>query len=243
MSKVLVDGATGSAELVAPLIALGIPAEKVHLDYGDIAFSGRGEKGAKLWIGIEFKKVEELAQSLVSKRFQGHQLLGMVKDFDRSYLLVEGDFHSDNQGRAVVFRGRGQMSPLRGVSSAVTFEQEMLNIAVRGGVTVVNRTTRKDCLRWILACWRYWSDRDLDRHKSHLAVYAPDLDRGLLTPRSLLRQTAAQFPGIGFMLSGVVEKHFRTIQEMVNAPVSEWVKIEGIGPKTASDIVKACQTI
>lgn len=206
MSKLLVDGATGSAELVAPLRKLGLPAEKAHLDFGDLAFVGRGEAGAKLFIGIELKKVAELVQSLNSKRLQGHQLLGLIRDFDRRYLLIEGDYHHDDAGRAVVFRGPGRPRPLQGAHNAIVLEQEILNIQTRGGCWVRHTTTRRDTLRFIQACFRYWTDKDLDEHKSHLAVYAPDLDKGLLTPPSDFRKAlVVLLPGIGLKASKEVE--------------------------------------
>lgn len=210
MSKLKVDGATGSAELIAPLQKMGLPAEKDHLPYGDLAFMGRGEEGTPLFIGIEFKKLGELVGSLRTGRFQGHQLIGMVNPesgFDRRYLLVEGFFHHDERGAAIVPRGRG-VGELKGAPNAVALEQELLNICTRGGVTLVDRATRRDCLRWILACYRYWTDKDLDEHKSHLAMYAPDIDKALFTPPTDFRKAlAVTLPGIEFAVSKAVEDY------------------------------------
>ena len=211
----LIDKATGSNELVEPLRKLGLPVEPTHLDFGDFAFSGRGEGGEKLWIGIEFKKVGEFVGSLRSKRFQGHQLLGMVdpdSGFDRRYLLIEGDYHTDTQGRAAVFRGKGKPRPLPGAGNAVSLEQEVINLQTRGGMWVKETTTRRNTLRFIQACYRYWTDKDLDEHKSHMAVYAPDFDKGLLTPTSDFRRLVMLLvPAIGFAGSIVVEKMCMTL--------------------------------
>lgn len=211
--QVLVANESGSKDLIEPLRKLGLnikPVTHSILPFGDIAFSGRGEGGKKLFIGIEYKKIGELAASLASKRFQGHQLLGMVdgaSGFDRRYLLVEGGFHHDNQGRAVIFRGPGRPSPLAGAKSAVQLEQELLNIATRGGVPVVERATRRDAMRWVLACVRYWTDKDLDEHRSHLAIYAPDFDKRLLTPPSDFRKALqVLLPGIGWATSQRLEE-------------------------------------
>lgn len=211
MSKLLVDGATGSNELILPLQKLGLPAVKAKLEYGDVAFMGRGERGAKLYIGIELKKVTELAASFRSGRFQGHQLLGMVNPesgFDRRYLLIEGDFHHDADGRATIFRGRGRARPIPAVANAVAFEQEIINVQTRGGLWVRHTTCRRDTLRFITAAFRYWTDKDLDEHKSHLAIYAPDLDKGLFTPPSDFRKAlTVMLPGIGLAVSGAVEQY------------------------------------
>lgn len=202
---ILVDTSTGSNELVAPLEKLGLPVKSKKMDFGDLVFYGRGEGGEPLKIGIEYKKLGELCQSLQSKRFQGHQLLGMTAGFDRRYLLIEGDFHHTDAGAVIHFRGRG-MKRVLGAPNAVVLEQELLNIATRGGCVVVQRGTRRDCLRWVLAAYRYWTDKDLDEHKSHLAMYAPDLDKGLLTPPTDFRKALnVMLPGIGFTTSKTVE--------------------------------------
>ena len=228
----LIDAATGSNELAAPLRKMGLPVEITHLDYGDIVFSGRGEGGQKLYIGIEFKKVGEFVESLnVTKRFQGHQLLGLTKDFDRRYLVVEGDFHSDKQGRAVVFRGKGKPRPLPGAGNAVALEQEIINLTTRGGMWVKETSTRAQTLRFLQACYRYWTDKDLDEHKSHLAIYAPDLDRGLLSPTSDFRRVlVVLLPGIGISTSKSVETRCLvngkpSLRKMLSLTEIDWAEI------------------
>lgn len=202
---ILVDTSTGSNELVEPLEKLGLPVKAKKMDFGDLVFYGRGVDGEPLKIGIEYKKLGELCQSLMSKRFQGHQLLGLTKGFDRRYLLIEGDWHHTDKGVVIQYRGK-QMRPVPGAPSAVVLEQELLNIATRGGCVVVQRSTRRDCLRWVLATYRYWTDKDLDEHKSHLAMYAPDLDRGLLTPPTDFRKAmTVLLPNIGYAISKTLE--------------------------------------
>ena len=231
---ILIDAAVGSNELADPLRKFGLPVEVTHLDYGDIVFMGRGEGGASLYIGIELKKIGEFVDSIRSKRFQGHQLLGLTKDFDRRYLLLEGDYHSDSKGRAVVFRGTGKPRPLPGVSSAVALEQEILNLQTRGGCWVRHTTSRRNTLRFIEACYRYWTDKDLDEHKSHLAVYAPDLDRGLLTPTSDFRRVlVVLLPGIGLTTSKAVEDRCRvngtaSLRKMLSLDERAWASIETV---------------
>jgi hypothetical protein len=208
MSRLLIANDTGSKELIEPLRKLGVPAEPANLDFGDVVFSGRGERGAKLFIGIELKTITEFAQSLTTKRFQGHQLLGMVDEesgFDRRYLLLEGDFDHDDNGQAVVHKGKRVM-PIHGAPNAVAFEQEILNIQTRGGFWVKQTTTRRNTLRFIVSCFRYWTDKDLDQHKSHMAIYAPDLDKGLLTPPSDFRKAlTVMLPDVGLQVSGAIE--------------------------------------
>ena len=227
----LVDTAIGSKELAEPLRRAGLPVDVTHLEFGDVVFGGRGEKGTKLYVGIELKKIGEFVESLRSGRFTGHQLLGLCRDFDRRYLILEGDYHHDSRGRAVVFRGKGRPQPLRGVTTAVAFEREILNIQTRGGVWVRHTTTRRDTLRVIEAIYRYWTDKSLDEHKSHMAIYAPDFDRGLLTPTSNFRKIVAYIlPGCGLQVSKAVEERCMTngkpsLRKLLGLDEKQWAEI------------------
>jgi hypothetical protein len=227
----LIDAATGSNEFEEPLRKLGIPVDVTHLDFGDFVFNGRGEGGENLYIGIEFKKLGEFIGSLRSKRLQGHQLIGLTKDFDRRYLLIEGEFHSDKQGRATAFRGKGKPRPLPGAGNAVALEQEVINLQTRGGCWVKETTTRRNSLRFLEAVYRYWTDKDLDEHKSHMAVYAPDLDKGLLTPTSDFRRMVCLFiPNIGLQVSKAVEDRCMvngrpSVRKMLSLDAQEWANL------------------
>ena len=228
---ILIDAATGSNEFEDPLRKLGLPVDVTHLDYGDFVFTGRGEGGEKLWIGIEFKKLGEFVGSLRSKRFQGHQLLGLTKDFDRRYLIIEGEFHTDKQGRAATFRGKGKPRPLPGAGNAVNLEQEIINIQTRGGCWVKETTSRRNTLRFIQAVYRYWTGKDLDEHRSHMAVYAPDLDKALLLPMSdFRRMVAVLLPGIGLTASKAVEERCSingqpSLRKMLSLTEKDWAGI------------------
>jgi hypothetical protein len=236
VSKLLIANDTGSKDLIVPLQRMGVPAEPANLDFGDVVFMGRGERGEKLWVGIEFKTIAEFAGAMTTKRLQGHQILGMVDEeagFDRRYLLLEGDFHHNDAGQAVTFAGK-KPRPLHGAPNAIAFEQEMINIAVRCGFWVERKTTRRDSLRWIVACYRYWTDKDLDQHKSHLAMYAPDLDKGLLNPPSDFRKALnVMLPNIGFAVSKAVEQHVGEkqtlrvqLQRMAAMTAEQWAGLE-----------------
>ena len=89
---ILVDTRAGSNELIEPLLKAGLPVEEATLEFGDLAFLGRGEGGKKLTIGIEHKKMGDLVQSMTGGRLAGHQLPGMLGMYDRCWLIAEGDW-------------------------------------------------------------------------------------------------------------------------------------------------------
>jgi len=238
---ILIDSRAGSKELVKPLAAMGLPVEETMLDYGDLAFLGRGENGKKVFVGIEHKKLPDLVQSLTNDRLAGHQLPGMLGMFDRCWLIVEGEWDHDPEGRVTMFKAKRKRSSkrLRGSPLAVALEQRLLTLEIRGGLHVRCCPTQHDTVRFLCGLYRFWTDKDLDEHKSHLAIHAPDLDRGLLIPMSDFRRVIAQIPCIGLRTSAAVEKYFwdadkneGSFRRMMLATEAEWAEIETINEKT-----------
>ena len=228
----LVDYRAGSAELLAPLRKMGLPVERGDI-LADIAFEGRGEGGAPVMVGIEFKKLGELVQSLRTQRFQGHQLLKMRDSFEFCYLLIEGELHYDTRGHLLRRRGRREFQKLPGSMAVGELFKRLLVLHLRGGCNIISARTRTDSLRWIEALYRVWTDCDLDQHKSHIAIYqAPTL-----APVSEFRAFISRIDGISLRKSLTIEKHFGgSIRRAVNASKAEWMKVEGIGPLIAQHI-------
>lgn len=245
---ILVDPRAGSKELVDPLTAAGLPVEVTHLDFGDLAFLGRGEGGKQIFIGIEHKKLPDLVSSIVSDRIVS-QLRGtlehpggMLAMYDRHYLIIEGEWDTDESGAVIVPTPlRGLTQRLKGAPMASVLEARVWTLEHRGGMRTRWTRNQKETIRHVSTLYRQWTDRDLDKHGSHLAVHAPDLDRALRTPLTLKRQIAAMLPGIGFQKSEAVDKYFGSILEMTNADEAEWREIEGIGTTLAKRLVAACR--
>jgi ERCC4-type nuclease len=68
----------------------GSNRDMTRLPSGDIMIIGKGPNNSPLSIGIEYKKVGELLDSLHSKRFQGFQHPNMCQDYQICFLLVAG---------------------------------------------------------------------------------------------------------------------------------------------------------
>ena len=228
----LVDYRVGSVELLEPLRKMGLPAESGDIP-ADIAFEGRGEKGAPVMVGIEFKKLGELVQSLRTQRLQGYQLLKMREHFQFCYLLVEGELRYDTKGQLLRRAGRRDFKRLPGAMEVTELLKRLCVLHLRGGLNILWARTRVDSLHWISALYRTWTDCDLDQHKSHIAIYqAPTL-----APVSEFRAFISRIDGISLRKSLSIEKHFGgSIRRAVNASMAEWMQIDGIGPLIARHI-------
>ena len=228
----LVDYRAGSAELLAPLRKMGLPAESGDIP-ADLAWEGRGEKGTPVMVGVEFKKLGELVQSLRTQRLQGHQLIKMRDNFEFCYLVIEGELLYDQVGKLLRRCGRRQFRPLPGGMAAQELFKRVQVLHLRGGLNPIWTRTRYDTLIQLAALYRVWTDKALDQHDSHIAIYqAPTL-----APVSEFRAFISRIDGISLRKSLSIEKHFGgSIRRAVNASMAEWMQIDGIGPLIARHI-------
>jgi ERCC4-type nuclease len=238
-----IDRRQGSAELVAPLEAKGLDILETTLEFGDVAFGGRGEHGVAVSIGIEVKQLSELVASMRSGRLEGHQLLGMREAtpgesplYDFAYLYVIGEVLYDDRNLLLerkYRRGQSSLEPMHGSMDAFEFLKRIEVLQLRGGLNTRYFKDQAKLVDGIEILYRTWTDKDLDKHTSHLAIYNPPP----LLPISAERSVFATLPGVGFKLSGLVAAHFdNNIYNAFTAPVSEWADIEGIGTGKATTI-------
>jgi ERCC4-type nuclease len=217
----LVDDRAGSNDLVVPLQRLGLPAELSRLEYGDLAFVGRGEGKTTVDIGIEFKKLAELITSIRDGRFAGHQLPGMNLTYTHYWLLIEGAWKSNTKGEIIVPHRHG-WHPIQTGMTASAFNKHILTFELCGGCHVHFTNTRVDTHRFICSLYRWWTDVAMDAHTSHLAVHTPV---GLI-PLSPFRQAICSWPGIGRKTSKAIETHFGgSITRAATATTDEWAGI------------------
>lgn len=236
----LVDDRTGSKELAAPLKRLGLPVEVVRLDYGDLAFSGRGDGGATLSIGVELKRLPDLCQSLRSGRLSGYQNVGLSSHYDYRWLVVEGSYDGGRDGRLHA-PSRGRSAPVRGSWTLSEVEGRLLTLELCTGLRVRQTHNRAETLSWVVRLYRWWSDRSLDEHSSHLVPHT----FATLVPMSRFRQAVCQWPGVGPKVSLAAEQAFKTVRRAANASVEEWAELvaggKRVGTKTAAAIVQFVQ--
>ena len=217
---------------------MGLDAQKWDLPAGDIAFEGRGEGGACVNIGIEFKKLDELVASIQSERLQGHQLpkmRGTTEEqgaYDISWLLIEGEILYDRAGRLLQRQKKhtrnDTFKPMPGKMSISTLMKRITVLHIRGGLNPIWSPSRGTTLRWIEALYRTWTDKDLDEHESHIAMYeAPPL-----IPISEYRRCVRTFPAVGMKASKAFEDAFDgSLTATVMAPVDKLAAIEIVGKK------------
>lgn len=215
----LVDPRAGSNELAKDLAALGLEVEKDLLPFGDVAFVSKD--GAN--VGIEFKKLPDLVQSLRDGRLTGHQLPGMQEMYEYSFLLVEGETTINKSGQLLVpTRMKGHYRPLGMPNSELT--KRLLTIELLGGIHVSRSRDRAHSIHWISSCYRWFCDKSLTAHTTLQTPHTTPTYAPLSDFRAIVKD---RFPSIGLRASKAVEMHFGgSLYRACHAGVEEWASIQ-----------------
>jgi ERCC4-type nuclease len=213
-------------------------AKLTTLEFGDFAFEGNGPGGMPVMVGVERKRIQELAGDLATNRFVGHQLPGLMATYHSVYLVVEGQWSHREDG--VLMGGLGghysrvvECGSRRFMAREVDKFLTTLDTVV--GVKIRTSNSKRDTARIVQSLHAWWQGKEWEEHKSHRALPTPPI---MLQRPTLIRAMAACLPGVGWARSGEVEGHFRSVREMVEAGASEWKKVAGIGEKLARRIVE-----
>jgi hypothetical protein len=239
---IFVSSETGSKHLVDPLRKAGLPVEDpIKLDYADVEFSGRGIKGAATSVGVEIKHVSELTSDW--DRLCGEQIPKMLDNYDHRWLVYEGEWIQDRQGRLLKRGKHGRLVPHHGQNNAASLRKKLLTLEMCAGMHVHHTKDVTDTVRFLRDLFRWWTDEDIDKHKSHIVSY---------TPTSLLRhsdfvEAVGRWPGVGLQRAKAADKFFKgNVRRAAMAGLHEWAAIETvdddkktrkIGLKTAARIV------
>lgn len=227
-SLLLVDGRAGSKELIEPLRELGLPVTRTTLDYGDVAFTGKGRKGKPVDIGIEFKTLNETIGSIRDGRLAGHQLPGLSPfteqpTFDYAWLLIEGHWSHDRQGLVSAYsKYKREWAPVPGKMNASEYEGHLLTYCLNAGVFVRETSSRRDTLRWLCRLYRWWTDKAMDGHKGHMAMHKPTT----FIPLNDRRQAMTRWPGVGVRVSLAAERAFGSVANAAAANARQWAALE-----------------
>lgn len=231
-----VSHATGSIELLVPLQAAGLPAERAILEFADFCWEGRGPNRTHVLVGVELKNVADLIGSLRSKRLPGHQLPGLIDTYDHCWLVIQGHWRVGADGMVQVPNKRGRKPAwvkAHGSMTGQELQKELLTLELCGGLRIRHTLDQTETVQLLGALYRWWTDSAFDQHRSHLAIYHPPPRM----PVSDFRFAVSAWPQIGYEKSKLIEQHFGgSLRRAALATQAEWTAIPGVGPKIARRI-------
>lgn len=246
----LVDDQSGSKELFPHLQALtpNVMMTRIDPPYGDVAWLGNGPDGSTLRIGVEYKKFAEFMDSLVTGRFAGHQLIGMLEHYDRRYLLIEGRLRIDRdtgyiQQQEYDWRTKGwewtNVTSGRRIVTSADLEHWQTTIEEQTQFRVKFTFGEKESARWVYNKYTWWVEKGWDDHKALQQFHIPPPPTaGLIKKPSVIRHMARVLDHIGWDKSILVEQKFKTPRAMANANAQSWMEIPGVGKTIANSVIK-----
>ena len=219
-----IDDRKGSGELARYFTPYGIRTQVERMDFGDFAWEGSGPRGSCM-VGVERKRIEDLIDSMQSKRLSGHQLPGIAAHYDFAYLLVEGMWRPNSEGLVEICNGGGWKA--RGLHYRA-LDGYLSSIELRGGLYLRRTATMAESV-WQLASLYLGWQKDWAEHRAHDVVYAPAEPRRQLFSRarhvSLCEKAVMQIPGVGDKAQFIADR-FKSWRAAAKAPIEAWIGLE-----------------
>lgn len=213
---------------------------RIDPPFGDVAWTGNGPDGA-IQVGVEYKTIDDILDCVSSGRFGGYQAIGMSQVFDRRFLLVEGRIRTDratgilqkwdwNQRDWVNIVKAGRQFLYRDLEHWFTTFEEQVQFRV------VHTVDDYESARWVFSKYT-WYMQGWDEHTAMQQFYVAPPPNVVFAEPTFFRRVAKELYKVGWLRSLEVEKHFKSVREMVNANEQTWRKIPGIGATIAKQII------
>jgi len=236
-----IDNRIGSKELHLLFKPYRIPSELTRLEFGDLSWIGNGPDDHPVFIGIERKRLKDFLSSMESGRLSGHQLIGMQNAYHYSYIAIEGIWRGGKDGVIEIpIRGR-KWVPLELGSRKFTVsmvDNFTNSISIMLGIPCIFTSKIERTVQWCANCYRWWTGKKWEQHKSVSAKKSNRLPIGLSGKKPpLVARVVMELNGIGADKAMKIAKEFDTIQQLLNSDVNQLIKINGIGKSTAERIL------
>lgn len=226
-------------EMVDIIKRLGVKSELQTLEYGDAAFEGIGPHGTVL-VGVERKALHDMLNCIDDARFSGHQRIGMKQMYAISVLMVEGYWrpHDGNGLLMEGFNGGTSWGFCRYRSQRTLYSKlyrYLCSVMLSGVAVSYSRDVFHTSFN--IVEWYQYFQKPWDQHTSMLETHKVAIPTLNAKP-SLTRLWANDIAGVGTKLSMDAEKLFKKPINLALADEGEWLKLPGIGVKTAQQIVR-----
>lgn len=232
-SMVVVDNRIGSKHLASKLGKLGLEVSLERLEFGDVAFKSKEDKQ----IGIEIKSIRELFTDHTLNRFTGHQIPGLLDNYDWVYLVVEGLTKRDSDGDICEYRGGYWKKVGYGGKNYTyqTFCKYRNSLFVLAGIETITTASPSDTIEVVGGLYQWWQE-GLQRHKSLNCFYSKPPERFEFKTPSLFRRMTKEISGLGWERTKLLEEKYPTMERLLKASEKELAQIPGIGKVLAKEI-------
>lgn len=229
-----------SRELEGLIRARGVPVQREALAYGDACFEGNGPQGS-IMIGIERKRLHDMLNCIDDARYTGHQRIGMRQMYRVNILAIEGSWRPHSQSD-LLMEGFpqsdgslkwGYCRPAGRNTMYSKLRRYLFSVTLAGIHVIYTRDivqTAIDIIHWYWYFQKRWHDHTSLLEMQKLNI--PTLNR----KPTLTRKWAAALEDIGQIKSEAAEKVFRKPIALATADEVDWLRVPGVGVKTAQSI-------
>lgn len=242
---ILVDDQSGSNALYPYIAKITNEVIMTRIDppFGDIVWAAEGPDNQILNIAVEYKRLSDVLDCMVSGRFTGHQLPGLIANYQRVHLLIE-------MGRTRIDRDTGVMQQLKDDGRWWTVTRKGQGFTSRelhhwiqtleehAGIRVHSTYDKSESARWVVNRHSWWTYKGWDEHTSLKQFHVQTPQFAQIVKPGIVRRVAKELSGLGWERSEAAAKKFKSVREMINANEKTWREVEGVGPTIASRIVK-----
>lgn len=239
---ILLDPRVGSKHLAPEFEAIGAAYELTPLEFADASFLGTGEDERPATIGVEVKNVRDLVNSMQSGRLAGHQIPGLLEQYQHVWLAVEGVYRRSRGNNVVEIPRGSSWSPLYLGKRPVFWSQLenfLTSLEVLAGVHVRRTRTPRETAEFIHLLYEWWQKPD---HKALKVIHrqAPRTElRRLDETTKQIRDLANTLPGIGYDRAMAIAKKLKSPSDLFLMTERDWREIDGVGKTLAKRIVAA----
>lgn len=233
------DGSNSHLDLIPYIKKYGVAVDKAELKWGDAAFEGNGPDGT-IMVGIERKRLHDMLSCIDDNHYSAEQKVGMKQMYAVSILMVEGHW-KPHDGNGLLMEGFnsgmnfGYCAPRGRRIMYAKLRRYLFSVALAGVIVCYTRDpghTAYDIVEWFHYFQKRWKD-----HTGLLEPTKVNIPH-LLGKPSLTRRWAHDLEGVGVKYSLDAERLFKKPYALATADESEWLKIPGVGVKTAQSIVR-----
>lgn len=233
------DGSNNHLDLIPYIQKLNVKVEKADLKWGDAAFEGNGPDGT-IAIGVERKRLHDMLSCIEDSHYSASQMIGMRQMYAVSILMVEGHWkpHTGNGMLMEGFTGGinfGYCAPRGRKMMYAKIRRYLFSVALSGVIVCYTRDPEHTAYD-IVELFHYFQKK----WKDHTALLNPQKMNipQLMGHPSLTLKWAHTLNGIGAKHGQDAERLFKKPINLATADESDWLRIPGLGVKTAQSIVK-----
>lgn len=237
---IYIDGRTGSKELLPIFQRIGAPCEiaKPDLPFGDFAMDGNGPNGP-ITLGFERKTLHDMLACIEDSRYSAHQRPGMMKLYDKSFLIIEGCWKPHEDGTLMEgYRAGSSWGQCKYRSRPTMYSKlrrYLISVSLSGVIVMYTRDMFQTAYD-VTEHYHYFS-KAWNKHTSLIETQKLAIPQ-LSGKPSLRRRWASELTDIGVKGSLEAERYFKSAQDLANSDAMDWMVLPGIGPKTATRIIK-----